>query len=200
MTETSGSGSGSIGICEPPLGLVKDKNHPSEQTDQLDLSLSLPYPSLCPPTLSTYAKMGPSTVAHFMSISLGSVYNACFANFYELADDGQEKFGGHNGRNTCCARKVLSAANADFLMSRRRQTFFNGLIKRPKIILNLPKILLHKKVVNIFMPALICNVNHCGQVRSRRRSRGRGWGWGRVWVRVRVCKLLGRCLSALRRC
>lgn len=33
---------------------------------------------------------------------------------------------------------------------------------------------MHKKVVNIFMPALICNVNHCGQARSE------------VGVRVRV--------------
>lgn len=85
-----------------------------------------------------------------------------------------------------CRRRAVAA-----------QTFFNGLIKRPKIILNLPKIQLHKKVVNIFMPALICNVNHCGQVRSGNQSRGRSQSRGRCRGRVRVSKLLGRCLIAL---
>lgn len=79
-----------IGICEPPFGLVEDKNHPSEQTDQLDLFPAHPHPHLHPSSyLSpaiTYAKMGPCTVARFIAISLGSVYNACFANFYELAN------------------------------------------------------------------------------------------------------------------
>lgn len=115
-----------IGICEPPLGLVKDKNHPSEQTDQLDLSLVLfpEPPSPYPATLSTYAKMGPSTVAHFMGISLGSMYNACFANFYELAN-GQEEFKSIMAQTLVVpARYSQPAGNAYFLMSRRRQNIF----------------------------------------------------------------------------
>lgn len=38
-----------IGICEPPFGLVKDKNHTSEQTDQLDLLPSSSSPPHTPP-------------------------------------------------------------------------------------------------------------------------------------------------------
>lgn len=116
-----------IGICEPPLGLVKDKNHPSEQTDQLDLSHSLvllPEPlSPSPATLSTYAKMGPSTVAHFMSISLGSMYNACFANFYELAN-GQEEFKVIMAETLVVPARYSPPGNAYFLMSRRWQNIF----------------------------------------------------------------------------